>query len=133
MTGAGTASPDEAIATAIYPASAIMVDEDWEMGLSIFSPRRSYSAGASQANGNFGAFNIEPSDVNCGSEYLPIPYFGSAWRINDTAAVAVNFYDHGDMNSDYNGGTAILDLDGRDLLRCGSYQQPLVVERPGLI
>lgn len=78
MTGTGTASPDEAVAATINPASAIMVDEDWEMGLSIFSPRRSYSAGASQVSGNFGAFTIEPSDVNCGSEYLPIPYLGTA-------------------------------------------------------
>jgi len=52
------------------------------------------------------SLTIEPSDVNFGSEYFPIPYFGTAWRNNDTAAVAVNFYDRGAMSSIYRGSSA---------------------------
>ncbi|MFP6775762.1 MAG: hypothetical protein VCA13_03230 [PS1 clade bacterium] len=50
MSGAGTVSPDETTAAAINPACASMVEEDWEKGLNMFFPRKSYSAGVGQVN-----------------------------------------------------------------------------------
>jgi len=76
------------------------------MGLNIFFPRKSYSTGVGQVNRNFGAFTIELPNVNCGSEHFTIPYFGTAWPNNDTAAVAVNIYDRGAKRSIYSGGSA---------------------------
>ena len=52
MAGAGTASPSEVISAASNPAAAAMVGNKYEGGISVFSPRRSYKAGPSQANGN---------------------------------------------------------------------------------
>ena len=112
MAGAGTAAPAETISAASNPAAAVMVDEDWEVGLSLFSPRRSYKSGASQANGNGGAFTIGPNDIDSGREYFPIPYVGKAWRLDDNSAMAVNFYGRGGMNTEWGGGTASLDPDG---------------------
>ena len=112
MAGAGTAAPAETISAASNPAAAVMVDEDWEVGLSLFSPRRSYKSGASQANGNGGAFTIGPNDIDSGREYFPIPYVGKAWRLDDNSAMAVNFYGRGGMSTEWGGGTASLDPDG---------------------
>ena len=42
MAGAGTASPNQSIDAANNPASAAVVGEKWDVGLALFSPRRSY-------------------------------------------------------------------------------------------
>ena len=47
--GAGLASPSQAIDAANNPASAVLVDDQTNASLSIFSPRRSYTASASMA------------------------------------------------------------------------------------
>jgi len=112
MAGAGMASPSEAIGAAVNPASALFVDEKWEVGLSIFSPRRSYSSGVSQLNGSSGAFTIGPSDVDSDSEYFPIPYVAKVWKPNVGSALSLTFYGRGGMNTDYSQGTATLDPDG---------------------
>ena len=112
MAGAGTAAPAETISAASNPAAAVLVDEKWEVGLSLFSPRRSYKSSASQANGNGGAFTIGPNDLDSGREYFPIPYVGKAWKLDGNSALAVNFYGRGGMNTDWSGGTASLDPDG---------------------
>ena len=56
MAGAGSAMPEEAVATAINPAAAVVVGERFEVGLGIFSPVRSYKTSSSLANGNGGAY-----------------------------------------------------------------------------
>ena len=112
MAGAGTASPDEAMAATVNPASAVLVKDAWEVGLSIFSPKRRYTASSSQAMGNGGAFTLSEGTLDSGSEYFPIPYFGRTWHLTDDSAVAFNFYGRGGMNTDYNGGSATLDPDG---------------------
>jgi long-chain fatty acid transport protein len=112
MAGAGTGSPDEVISAASNPAAAVMVGNKYEGGISVFSPRRSYKAGPSQANGNFGAFTLGPNEVDSGRNYFPIPYLGKSWQLDDNTAWALNFYGRGGMNTDYSGGTATLDPDG---------------------
>ena len=112
LAGAGTASPQETISAASNSAAAVMVEGKLAMGLSVFSPKRSYQSGPSLANGNGGAFTIGPNDLDSGREYFPIPYIGKAWRLDDNSAIAVNFYGRGGMNTQWNGGTASLDPDG---------------------
>ena len=112
LAGAGTASPDESIASANNPASAVLVGTDWELGLSVFSPRRSYTASTSMANGNGGAFTLGAGKTESDSEYFPIPYVGKTWRLSDDSAIAANFYGRGGMNTDYTSGEATLDPDG---------------------
>lgn len=72
--GAGLASPSQAIDAANNPASAILVDDQTNASLSIFSPRRSYTASASMAQGNGGAFSImTQGELDSGSEYFLCP------------------------------------------------------------
>ena len=80
MAGAGTAMPEEAIAAASNPAAAVMVDDVFEGGLAVFSPRRSYKSSASQANGNFGAFTIGPNSIDSDRQYFIIQNIGKVWE-----------------------------------------------------
>ena len=83
-----------------------------QAGLSVFSPRRQYTATNSLANGNGGAFTIAPGKVESGSEYFPIPYFAKTWARANDAALGVAVYGRGGMNTDYTSGAALFDPDG---------------------
>jgi long-chain fatty acid transport protein len=112
MAGAGTATPEEAMAIANNPASAVLLGDSMQAGLSIFSPRRQYTASSSLANGNGGAFTIAPGTVESGSEYFPIPYAAKTWALENDTALGVTVYGRGGMSTDYTSGAAIFDPDG---------------------
>jgi long-chain fatty acid transport protein len=59
----------------------VLVGDRLDVGIAIFSPRRSYNATDSPINGQFGAFTINADDVESGSEYFPIPYIGKSWAL----------------------------------------------------
>lgn len=54
---------------------------------------------------------LEPA-LDSDREYFAIPNIGKVWPRGDNAAIALNFYGRGGMNSDWSGGTASLDPDG---------------------
>lgn len=112
MAGAGTAMPQEAIAVSMNPASSVLLGDHFEAGISLFSPRRSYVAGPSQANGQGGAFTISPGEVTSGSKLFVVPYMARTWKRTENTAYAVSFYGRGGMNTDYTTGSAMLDPDG---------------------
>jgi long-chain fatty acid transport protein len=110
--GSGVASPEQAIDAANNPASGVIVGDRLDLGLAIFSPRRSYDASDSQINGNFGAFTINADNVESGSEWFPIPYVAKSWTLENDAAITALFYGRGGMNTDYKDGSASFDPDG---------------------
>lgn len=111
--GAGIASPSQAIDAANNPASAILVDDQSNVSLSIFSPRRSYKASASMAQGNGGAFSImTQGELDSKSNYFPLPSISKKWMWGDDSALAFSFYGRGGMNTDWKGGAAAFDPDG---------------------
>lgn len=112
LAGAGTATPQEAMATSVNPASAVVLGNKFESGISLFSPRRSYGATASLANGQGGAFTIDPGNVDSGSEYFPIPYIARTWDLNEDTAIGLSFYGRGGMSTNYTSGSATFDPDG---------------------
>lgn len=112
MAGAGTALPSEAIATSINPAATSLLKDHFEFGVGLFSPRRSYTASNSLANGQGGAFTISPGTVNSESEYFLIPYIAYTWSFRENSALGVAFYGRGGMNTDYQTGSAMFDPDG---------------------
>ena len=112
LAGAGTAYPQEAIATSVNPASAVLLGDKFELGLSLFSPRRSYSATPSLANGQGGAFTIDAGETKSGSEYFPIPYVARTWDLENASAFGLSLYGRGGMNTDYTSGSATFDPDG---------------------
>jgi long-chain fatty acid transport protein len=112
LAGAGTAYPQEAIAASVNPASAVLLGDSFGVGVSVFSPRRSYTASGSLANGQGGAFTIGAGEVESGSEYFPIPYLAKTWAASEDSAYGLSLYGRGGMNTDYTSGSAIFDPDG---------------------
>jgi len=122
-TGVGSNANMGSIISASNPALGVFVDDRWEAGLSIFSPRRSYTASASQFNGAFidlgGCDPMAPDPAVClpshtiaegkidsSSEYFPIPYVAKNWSLQNDANITAAFYGRGGMNTDWDSSNA---------------------------
>ena len=106
LAGAGSADPTDVMIVATNPAGLAFVPDRLEVGLSLFSPDRSYSTSSSLANGYGGAFTIGPNSISSGNKLFPIPYVAANWQIDPSDSVAVAFYARGGMNTVWQGGTA---------------------------
>jgi len=112
MSGAGIALPQDAIDSVNNPAVATEVGDNMQVGLSLFSPKRSYRTEGAGLGGYYGAFTIGPNNLDSGSEHFFIPHFSRVWQKPNDTAFAVSFYGRGGMNTDWKGGTATFDPDG---------------------
>jgi long-chain fatty acid transport protein len=123
-TGVGSNADMGAIMTASNPALGVFVDDSWEAGLSVFSPRRSYEAFESQLNGNFlpipgcdfdaptfadclPSHTIAEGKVDSSSEWFPIPYVAKNWSLASGANITGAFYGRGGMNTDWDDPNAL--------------------------
>ena len=108
MAGAGIGSRafSGPIIVASNPALGVFANDGWEVGLSIFSPRRSYEAIGPGAGGQMGTFSLTPGKIDSSSEYFPIPYVAKNWRMDDDRAVTFVFYGRGGMNTDWDSSAA---------------------------
>ena len=108
-TGVGSNADMGAIMSAANPALGVFVSDQWEAGLSRFSPRRSYVAGESQLNGQlvdlggvfFPSHTITPGEIDSSSEYFPIPYVAKNWSLQNDGNITAAFYGRGGMNTDW--------------------------------
>jgi long-chain fatty acid transport protein len=100
-TGVGSSAATGPIVVASNPALGVFASDSWEVGLSAFSPRRSYEASASLVNGNFGAFTIGEGSFDSSSEWFPIPYIAKNWHLDNDMALTFIFYGRGGMNTDW--------------------------------
>jgi long-chain fatty acid transport protein len=112
MAGSGIALPEDAIDVTNNPAVVTEVGDQLVFGAALFSPIRKYRTTASQINGNFGALTIGPNNIKSGSNYFVIPHIARSWQLDNNSAWALAFYGRGGMNTDWEGGTAMLDPDG---------------------
>ena len=112
MAGAGLAMPEQSISMANNPASLTQVENEFDFSVALFSPIRSYSSSASQANGQFGAFTIDPTNQDSGREYFIIPTVSKNWKIDDESTWGIAFYGKGGMNTKFSSGSATFDPDG---------------------
>lgn len=95
MGGAATAMADDAFGGANNPASMVFAGDQLNLGVSLFSPRRSASRTGTAAGG---ALN---GDESSDSNYFPIPEFGYNKMLNTNMSLGVTVYGNGGMNSDY--------------------------------
>jgi long-chain fatty acid transport protein len=97
MGGVGAAVAQEPFGGAMNPATASFLGNEWQLGLSWFSPRRSAErTGSGQAG-------IDGS-ADSGSTNFFIPEFGVNWRYRPDLSFGVSVYGNGGMNTDYEGG-----------------------------
>ena len=109
-TGVGSNADMGAIMSASNPALGVFVSDQWEAGLSIFSPMRSYVASESQLNGNLiplpdnnflPSHTIQPGEIDSGSEWFPIPFVAKNWSLRNDGNITAAFYGRGGMNTDW--------------------------------
>ena len=105
-TGVGSDGANGAIIGASNPALAVFADDGWAVGLSLFSPMRSYEAGTSLAQGQGGAFTIGAGSFDSGSEWFPIPYVAKNFRLGSGNVINLAFYGRGGMNTDWEDSNA---------------------------
>ena len=119
MAGTGVGSPTDmgGISVATNPALGVFADENWQIGLSIFSPMRSYEASASPAldysmltGEPLLTFTLSPGKHDSKNEAFPIPYIAKNWKLDSGNAITFIFYGRGGMNTEWDSGqTAYFD------------------------
>lgn len=100
-TGVGSNAAMGPIIAASNPALAVWQGDEWEIGLGIFSPRRSYSVTESTNLGSLGTFSLSQGSYDSSSEWFPIPYVAKNWTLANDNAVTLLFYGRGGMNTDW--------------------------------
>lgn len=101
MAGAATATTIDTFGGAVNPAKMVYVGDRLDIGLDVFSPRRSASRQGSTGFGG-GYDGYAESDSN----YFFIPELGYNKLINPDLSLGVTVYGNGGMNTDYNSKSA---------------------------
>ena len=104
--GVGSNAARGSIIVASNPALGVFADDNWEFGLAIFSPLRSYKASESFVQGGFGAFTIGQGTFDSGKKWFPIPFLAKNWRVGNGNALTLVFYGRGGMNTDWTNSNA---------------------------
>lgn len=130
--GAGSAAPQDAIEVATNPSAGLATSGQLDIGLAVFNPRRSYSASASLANGNGGAFTIGEGSLDSGREYFLVPHIAWSRRLSDDSAFSLAFYGRGGMNTRWSGGSASFDPDGPGPAPVGEFPGTFGAGRAGV-
>ncbi len=99
--GIGSNAASGPIIGASNPALAVFAEDGWEVGLSFFSPMRSFEAGPSLAQGQGGAFTIGEGSFDSSSEWFPIPHVAKNFRLSGGNVINFAFYGRGGMNTDW--------------------------------
>lgn len=97
MGGAAIAVAQEPFGGAVNPGAMSMLGNEWQLGVSWFSPHRNASRTGSDPA------NID-ANVDSGSNNFFIPEFGVNWKYSPDLALGVTVYGNGGMNTNYPGG-----------------------------
>ncbi len=98
--GAGVAMPLDAMDAAVNPANMAMVDEQWDLGLTWFSPRREYEV-TGAPSGFPGTFGLVPGNFESESNHFLIPSVAAKWALSEDASLGLTVYGNGGMNTDW--------------------------------
>ncbi len=104
--GAGAADPGDSTIQAINPAGITMVDDQFSMSLSVFSPRRSFTAtdGPPVNLGIFGTFPLNllpPGTFDSEWNYFYVPNMAWTKRVDQPLfdTIGITLYGNGGMNT----------------------------------
>lgn len=109
MGGSGVGSSENmgAIAAATNPAITVFSDDNWQVGLGIFSPMRSYTTSGG-LGGQQGTFTLSNGEYDSANEAFPIPYLAKNWKFSNDSALTFIFYGRGGMNTEWDSGQSVL-------------------------
>jgi len=98
LAGTGVANPEDAMAMAVNPAGLTSVGQQFEFGLSWFSPMRGYTVTG-------GPGFVAPGTVKSGWENFVIPGVAYSQPIDANSSWGIAMYGNGGMNTNYAGDT----------------------------
>ncbi|MBE9519823.1 MAG: outer membrane protein transport protein [Proteobacteria bacterium] len=104
LAGAGVALPLDALAASMNPAGMTEVGQRLDLGISLFSPNRSYEV-KGNPSGFAGTFPLVPGTENSDSNYFGIPSIGYNYMLTDHSSIGISVYGNGGMNTDYDTAT----------------------------
>jgi len=119
LAGADIAHPTDATAAVANPAGISRVGNSLDVGVSFFSPRRSFTAGVPTAAPGMGAFPLAPGTVDSTAELFFIPHAAVSYDVGGGITLGLSLTGNGGMNTTYKpgagpgvfgGGTAGVDL-----------------------
>jgi len=111
MAGAGMALPEDAISIVNNPASAALVGEKMDAGVSVFMPRRNYTALFGGNNGRNHSFSFENVNIDSGEDLFITPEIAGTHHLPDGYSLAWAFYMRKGLATSYKGGSATFDPD----------------------
>ena len=121
--GAGSRENLGAIGAATNPALSVFSDDKWQIGLSVFSPSRTYKT-TGGLGGQSGTFTLSNGEYDSNNDVFPIPFIGKNWTFSNGSALSVLFYGRGGMNTEWDSGQSVFTNPGGQL--------PGPAEFPGL-
>jgi len=129
LAGAGVAYSQDTLAAANNPAGMVWQGRRYDVGLAVFSPRRSYSSkgGPSAPVGAPCGMNCPFSigdgdqDKDSNNDFFLIPQFGYNYMLNENNSIGVSVFGNGGMNTEYGGGVALLGPTGTQAEFSGTF------------
>ena len=115
MGGASVAMTDNAFAGANNPATAAHAGNRYELGVNLFSPKRS-----AVTMGSMG-----PMETQSDSNYFLVPEFGFNKTVDANTSVGITVYGNGGMNTNY--PLPLLDMQGLGATRTGVNLMQLIL------
>jgi len=97
MGGAATATASDTFGGAVNPAKMVFVGDRVDLGVDLFSPRRSVSR-----QGETGFGGLYNGSAESDSNYFLIPEFGYNRMVRPNLSLGVTVYGNGGMNTDFN-------------------------------
>ena len=113
LAGAGVAYSQDTLAAANNPAGMVWQGARYDVGATLFSPMREYSAEGGPSNfcaGPMGPYSFCTADddqnIDSENEAFLIPHFGYNWLLDNGNTVGISVFGNGGMNTEYKDGTA---------------------------
>lgn len=106
--GAGAAYSQDAMAQALNPAGLVGLDNQVNLGVSFFSPRRGFTG----RNGTNPARLVGNGSDDSRAKLFLIPNAAANYKIDNKSAVGVALYGNGGMNTTYTHATCSLGAPG---------------------
>ncbi|MES9871126.1 MAG: outer membrane protein transport protein [Sedimenticola sp.] len=108
MGGAGSAMALDSMDAASNPATMVEVGNRMDVGVSLFAPRRNYTAntptGSTGFGGGVGLANGNGTKVESDNELFLIPHFGYNTMLDANSSVGITVFGNGGMTTDYQPG-----------------------------
>ncbi len=101
LAGGGSALPQDSMAAATNPAGMVWVGERIDLGVSLFSPQREYTAGGYTFAAGPPEFPVMAGKHESDNTLFLIPSFGWNQMLDENSSMGVSVYANGGMNTEY--------------------------------